>query len=95
MNGEDRIGPEISPLRAYGKLSEAFGGDFLAHPMTGSGTTKQTAHNRKNNIARRDRMRSGKPSRSDIAALIASYEHNTPRPPITLPRISIQQQDAE
>jgi hypothetical protein len=47
------------------------------------------------NERRSRRMRAGKPSRQDLAVMIAAYEHNTVRPPITLPRISIQQQDAE
>jgi hypothetical protein len=47
------------------------------------------------NAGRARRLNAGKPNRADVAQMIAAYEHNTPRPLITLPRISIQQQDAE
>lgn len=47
------------------------------------------------NAGRARRLGAGRPNRADIAQMIAAYEHNTTRPPITLPRISIQQQDAE
>lgn len=51
---------------------------------------RTTDHNERRSL----RMRAGKPNRQDIAVMLAAYEYNTVRPPITLPRISIQQ-DAE
>lgn len=45
------------------------------------------------NARRAERLATGRPNRSDIAQMLAAYEHRTERPPITLPRLSIQ--DAE
>lgn len=60
------------------------------HYQPGFIARRTNAHNER----RSQRMRAGKPNRQDIAVMLAAYEHNTVRPPITLPRLTIQQ-DAE